>query len=210
MRSPRSPKVVPVNETNDLANEVGRSAASDEGQQTELAEAFDVLFNIDDVGKKFNDEVKKISESNEIKRCSPFRRRPSISDGILNHFENMVDPIKDRSLNIDEEITNKSLYQVLLIEPASQVVISNDRLIMYQYLQLAREGDFKPIQHILFKLGLVKAKKIVNQLDSNKISALHYAARYDHLPIVELLVEHGADINIRGDDGLTPLHFCAR
>lgn len=34
--------------------------------------------------------------------------------------------------------------------------------------------------------------------------------RYDHMDIVRLLVDHGADVNIRGDDGLTPLHFCAR
>ena len=52
-------------------------------------------------------------------------------------------------------------------------------------------------------------KRLVNSLDSSKISALHYAARYDHMDIVMLLVESGADLNIVDDDGLTPLHFCA-
>lgn len=56
----------------------------------------------------------------------------------------------------------------------------------------------------------MKRKKVVNELDNNKISVLHYAARYDHFDIVKLLVESGADLNATEDDGLTPLHFCAR
>jgi ankyrin repeat protein len=44
----------------------------------------------------------------------------------------------------------------------------------------------------------------------HQIAPLHYAARYDHTDIVRLLIAHGADLNIHADDGLTPLHYCAR
>lgn len=63
---------------------------------------------------------------------------------------------------------------------------------------------------VLSKQRPAKVTKLVNMLDKNKVSSLHYAARYDHLPIVKLLVKFGANVNIRGDDGLTPLHWCAR
>ena len=43
-----------------------------------------------------------------------------------------------------------------------------------------------------------------------KVSALHYAARHNMLDIMKLLVESGADVNVSGDDGLTPLHYAAR
>ena len=43
-----------------------------------------------------------------------------------------------------------------------------------------------------------------------KVSALHYAARYSHIDVMHVLVQNGADVNIQGDDGLTPLHYAAR
>ena len=43
-----------------------------------------------------------------------------------------------------------------------------------------------------------------------QVSALHYAARHNMLEVIKLLVESGADVNISGEDGLTPLHYAAR
>ena len=43
-----------------------------------------------------------------------------------------------------------------------------------------------------------------------QVSPLHYAARHNHLEVITMLVDHGGDVNIRGDDGLTPLHYAAR
>eukprot|EP00094_Tigriopus_californicus_P006606 TCALIF_06362-PA protein Name:"Similar to trpa-1 Transient receptor potential cation channel subfamily A member 1 homolog (Caenorhabditis elegans)" AED:0.12 eAED:0.12 QI:8/0.6/0.31/0.93/1/1/16/267/1355 len=109
-------------------------------------------------------------------------RRPSLVDGIL---EGDLFNFQDQ----EAVATDKSLYQ------------------------LSREGDYRTIANILQKIQYRNSNKlhrIVNQLDKNKISALHYAARYDHLDIVKLLVGYGANVNNKGDDGLTPLHFCAR
>ncbi len=76
--------------------------------------------------------------------------------------------------------------------------------------QLCRDGDLKTVKSLLSKIKDSKLRKVINQLDPNKISALHYASRYDHLSLVKLLVEKGADPSTRGDDGLTPLHHCAK
>ena len=40
-------------------------------------------------------------------------------------------------------------------------------------------------------------------------TALHYAAEYGHLEIVELLLVNGANVNRRDDDKATPLYFAA-
>ena len=40
-------------------------------------------------------------------------------------------------------------------------------------------------------------------------TALHYAAEYGHLEIVELLLANGANVNRRDDDKATPLYFAA-
>ena len=66
------------------------------------------------------------------------------------------------------------------------------------------------MEKILARLPNQRVYRTLNQLDNNKISVLHYAARYDHISIVRLLVSYGADVNIKGDEELTPLHFCAR
>ncbi len=47
--------------------------------------------------------------------------------------------------------------------------------------------------------------KVLNRLDGDKLSALHYGARFGHLEVARVLVENGADPSIRGDDGLSPL-----
>lgn len=34
------------------------------------------------------------------------------------------------------------------------------------------------------------------------------AASYDHVELVEYLLQHGANVNLRDNDGNTALHFC--
>ena len=50
----------------------------------------------------------------------------------------------------------------------------------------------------------------VDKLDTNKVSALHYAARQNSLSILKLLLDNGANVNNTAVGGLTPLHFAAR
>ena len=79
--------------------------------------------------------------------------------------------------------------------------------------QLSRDGDVQAMEALLEEVGPPQSKRVIakiNTLDENKVGILHYAARYEQLPMVKLIVSWGGDVNIRGDDGLTPLHFAAR
>ncbi|AEJ19232.1 Ankyrin [Gracilinema caldarium DSM 7334] len=50
----------------------------------------------------------------------------------------------------------------------------------------------------------------VNVRFSDGLSPLHYASRYGHLGIVQLLLERKADVNVKDSSGTTPLHEAAR
>jgi ankyrin repeat protein len=45
--------------------------------------------------------------------------------------------------------------------------------------------------------------------DANDYTALHEAANYGHLPVVELLVDYGADVNQRDRSGKAALYWAA-
>ena len=78
---------------------------------------------------------------------------------------------------------------------------------------MAREGYRQSMEILLREKVLTKKKRerLINSFDKNRIAPLHYAARYDHVDIMELLIAHGANVDIKDkEEGLTPLHFCAR
>ncbi|XP_033635280.1 transient receptor potential cation channel subfamily A member 1 homolog isoform X2 [Asterias rubens] len=75
--------------------------------------------------------------------------------------------------------------------------------------QAARDGEVETMRRYLEQIGSNKRRR-VNKLDENNLSALHYAARYNHIEIVKLLIKHQADPGNKGDDNTTPIHFAAR
>jgi ankyrin repeat protein len=59
----------------------------------------------------------------------------------------------------------------------------------------------------------LKEKKLhsfVESLDNNSNSALHLATLNGHTSIVSLLVDHGAETNLKNDENVTPLEMSCR
>ncbi|GFO37455.1 transient receptor potential cation channel subfamily a member 1-like protein [Plakobranchus ocellatus] len=75
--------------------------------------------------------------------------------------------------------------------------------------QCARDGDEYNMKILIRNLDTHIRRKI-NQFDEDDLTPLHYAARYNHLNVVKLLVEAGADVHSMGEDNVTPLHLAAR
>ncbi len=75
--------------------------------------------------------------------------------------------------------------------------------------QLAKDGNLKSVIAFLSS-STSSESRVVNRLDSDSMSALHYAARYGHLDVVRELVRSGADPCIKGLEEITPLHLCAK
>ena len=76
-------------------------------------------------------------------------------------------------------------------------------------VQLARDGDTVRFSEHLAQFS--DSAHDLNRLDEKKNSALHYAARYSNLAIVNILLENDRVVvdNV-GSDEMTPLHYASR
>lgn len=54
-----------------------------------------------------------------------------------------------------------------------------------------------------------KEGKLINGIDSNKMTPLHWAINIGNRDIINLLIDKGADINAQDKNGDTPLHVVA-
>merc|ERR1712168_1029545 len=73
--------------------------------------------------------------------------------------------------------------------------------------QAAREGSVEQARKILDRFFTESLrKKEINRQDENKLSALHYAAKYHDLQVMDFAINNGADVHQTGSDMLlTPL-----
>lgn len=78
-------------------------------------------------------------------------------------------------------------------KPGKGVAVSNKTL-----LEGARIGNLEIVRRALER-GADISEKLVG------FSSLHYAVCYNHYPVVEFLVENGADVNDQNLSGATPL-----
>lgn len=64
-------------------------------------------------------------------------------------------------------------------------------MVLWFHFQCARDGDEYNMKILLRHMGS-NVKKKINQFDEDDLTPLHYAARYNFLGVVKLLVESGA------------------
>ncbi|EDO47759.1 predicted protein [Nematostella vectensis] len=70
--------------------------------------------------------------------------------------------------------------------------------------QAIEDNDLAQVKFVLrFHIGRI------NDQDENRMTALHHSCLYGRIEIVRLLLEHGADLEVRDSKGWTALHFAA-
>ncbi|KKK21432.1 hypothetical protein AOCH_000121 [Aspergillus ochraceoroseus] len=71
-------------------------------------------------------------------------------------------------------------------------------------------GSANAMEELKERLSDTKIPEDINSVDPELgQAALHYAAHHDNVKMIELLIFHGADINLRSRYGRTPLHLAA-
>ena len=100
--------------------------------------------------------------------------------------------------------SNGSLAQVKEALSSWGYVKAKDKNSATPVMTATMNGDLEVIKLILEKLG--RDSNFVNLSDSKKWTALHYAALESSFPeIITLLVEAGANTELRNSENLTPL-----
>lgn len=117
-----------------------------------------------------------------------------VSDSLENFTPEQLKVIKD---SIDELIKNKESYEIV-----ENVDTANDLLTSENWFIAVREGDIDAVK------VFINHKFDVNTRHSEREStALMFASSNGKHDIVKLLVENGADVNVKNNDGNTALYF---
>ena len=74
--------------------------------------------------------------------------------------------------------------------------------------EAVHEGD---VSKLSFAVGRINSEEL-NKADRKGLTLLHYATRSGYYEICKILINHGAEVNIRSTDGRasTPLHIASR
>ncbi|XP_050690454.1 poly [ADP-ribose] polymerase tankyrase-2-like isoform X1 [Eriocheir sinensis] len=96
------------------------------------------------------------------------------------------------------QVSTDSVQRLLHEDPPGPGVDSEQQL-----LEASKSGDIDCVRRILSaQPHLVN----VRDLDGRHSTPLHFAAGYNRVPIVEYLLQHGADVHAKDKGGLVPLH----
>lgn len=111
------------------------------------------------------------------------------------------------SYNIDTSIVSLQGFTATQLASENVLKILKDPPetvdIEVQLLDAAKAGDLDTVQRIV-----VANPHTVNcrDLDGRHSTPLHFAAGYNRVPVVEFLLEHGAEVYASDKGGLVPLH----
>jgi ankyrin repeat protein len=77
--------------------------------------------------------------------------------------------------------------------------------------EMIRDEMEKPIPNLNLVEDLIKSDINLNWQDEGhyKWTILHYTVFYNRIEIAKIMIDAGADVNIKNEDGDSPLHFSA-
>lgn len=137
-----------------------------------------------------------------MNKISPVKAIPS-SGRKAKSAESIVKP---PDLN-DEEPTKTRLKRKPSMQTSRTIALDpnfRDNYGANQLHKVSSMGKLKEVRQLL-----TKAPHLVNAVDNAGYSALHEAALNGHLPVVKVLLDSGADIDLASGDGDTALHDAA-
>lgn len=110
-------------------------------------------------------------------------------------------------LTIFEAAATGKINQIIRLLARDPELVSAYSQDGFQPLGLASFFGHYDVADYLLKAGALPSSSARNAL---KATPLHSAAAGRHLQIVNLLIRHGADPNVREQNGFTPLHAAAQ
>lgn len=115
------------------------------------------------------------------------RKRSSSSTSTVKIHNFLKENEKDSAADIDEHISLPKDYSIY---------------------QIVTDGSIMLTQKALENVDVVRD---INKLNTEGFSLLHLAARHNHTAIINILLDHGANVNVCDFDySATPLHLAAR
>lgn len=169
------------------------------------------------MSKEFFDAIKE-GNREEVER------RLALDPGLIHHKENGLSPILVAAYHQEPEIASflaDKTVAINIFEAAATGKINNIIRLLARDPELVNacaEDGFQPLGlacffgHFESAEYLVKAGASVNARSRNGLQAapIQSAAAGGHCKIVQMLLEHNADPNIREQGGGTPLHAAAQ
>jgi ankyrin repeat protein len=145
-----------------------------------------------------------------LRMAATFAKDPEILDLLLAHGNieiDRVDGVGHTALHAAALASNVVAVKRLINKGAHPNMFDQDGLSPLHLAAHQRDGN--PIIDLLLEAQKVKGMGDVNDQDERGWTTFHYAALASNEITAEHLIQNGADLNRRANDGNTPLHFAA-
>lgn len=119
---------------------------------------------------------------------------------------NTIEPNWDVKSAITNDDKPKKSYWVSVSTPVCHDADEPKEASNKTIIDYVKEENLEQTEHILIKTEELN----INQYDEDGLCAIHWAADRGNAQILELLLKHGADVNVQDSEGgQTALHYAA-